>query len=65
MSRPGSYILSNRIVVTWLFFVATRVLILCHNDVAIEVFLSRLRQPIQEARCQDRVWPWARNFMTQ
>ena len=45
--------------------VAIGVLILCHDDVTTEVFLSRPRRPRQEVRCRDRVWHWARNFMSQ
>ena len=64
-SRHGSHILSNRIYRNMAFFVTTEVLILCCDDVAIEVFLSRSRRPRQEVRCHDRVWPWARNFMSR
>ena len=64
-SRHGSHLLSNRICRNMDFFVATEVLILCRDDVAIEVFLSQSRRPRQEVRCHDRVWPWARNFMSR
>ena len=47
------------------FFVATGVLVLCRDDVTTEVSLSRPRWPRQEVRCRDRVWPWARNFMSR
>ena len=57
MSRHGSQVLSNRICRNMAFFVATGVLILYHDDVATEVFLSRPIRPRQEVRCQDRVWP--------
>ena len=65
VSRHGSQILSNRTCCNIAFFVVTGVLILCRDNVATEVFLSQPRQPRQEVRCRDRVWPWARNFMSQ
>ena len=40
MSRHGSQILSHKIGRNMAFFVATRVLVLCHDDVATEVSLS-------------------------
>ena len=55
MLRHGSQILSNRTSRKMDFFVAIGVLILCRDDVAMEVFLSRLRRPRQEVRCCDRV----------
>ena len=56
-SRHSSQILSNRTYCNMAFFVATWVLILCRDDVATEVFLSRPRWPRQEVRCRNRVWP--------
>ena len=43
VSQHGSHILSNRNCRNIVFFVATGVLVLCHDDVAIEVSLSRQR----------------------
>ena len=65
MSRHGSKILSNKSCRNMTFFVATGVLVLCSDDVAIEVSLSRPRRPRQEVRCRDRAWLWVRNFMLQ
>ena len=50
-SRHGSQILRNRTCHNMAFAVAIGVLILCHDDVTIEVFLSILRWPRQEVRC--------------
>ena len=50
MSRHGSQIFSNKSCRDMDFLVATGVLILCRDDVATGVFLSRLRRSLQEVR---------------
>ena len=57
MSRHGYQILSHRNCRNMAFLIARRVLILCSDDVATEVFLLQPRQPRQEVRCRDIVWP--------
>ena len=64
VSRHGSQILSNKSCHNMDFFVTIGVLVLCRDDVATEVSLSRSRRRRQEVRCHDRAWPWARNFMS-
>ena len=62
MSRHGSHILSNRIWRNMSLFVVTGVLILCCDNVATEVFLSRPRWPRQEVRCREKSLALGKEF---
>ena len=50
MSQHDSQVLSNKNCRNMAFFVATGVLVLCCDDVATEVSLSRQRRSQQEVR---------------
>ena len=63
MSRHGSQILSHRNYRNMAFLVATGILVLFRDDVAIEVSLSRPRRSRREVRVVTGAWLRPRNFM--